>query len=54
MKTLQAMLTRARKSPALRDILRPDYDKLSNRSTRRRGGGEGSSKGSKEGKYHVQ
>jgi hypothetical protein len=27
MKTLQAMLTRARKSPALRDILRPDYDK---------------------------
>ena len=28
MKTLQAMLTRARKSPALRDILRkPDYEK---------------------------
>jgi len=27
MKSLQAMLTRARKSPALRDILRPDYEK---------------------------
>jgi hypothetical protein len=27
MKTLQGTLARARKSPALRDILRPDYEK---------------------------